>query len=129
MNRRAFVFASLAACAGLAAVRAASALKVVYIGGWDCGACTTWKNQHLANWVAAPEYQRVVWVEIDPPRLKEAYQEQHWPAELRPILAQLPRKSGTPRFLIVKDGKVVWNESGVSKWQDALIEVRKLLGQ
>jgi hypothetical protein len=71
----------------------------------------------------------VTWVEIESPKLKEAYQERYWPADLRPVLAQLPRKSGTPRFLIVSDGKVVSNEFGTGRWATTMADLRKLLGE
>jgi hypothetical protein len=46
----------------------------------------------------------VTWIEIEAPHLARAYDDTYWPASLRPIRDQLPRKSGTPRFLIVRDG-------------------------
>ena len=129
MNRRAFVFASLVAAIIPGAARAASEIKVIYIGGWDCPPCTQWKNTRKAGWLASPEYSRVTWIEVESPRLKEAYQERYWPGDLKPILDQLPRKSGTPRFLIVRDGQVVANEFGGSKWAVIMADLKKLLGE
>ena len=128
MNRRAFVFAPLAASAPLALAHAASELKVIYVGGWDCGPCTTWKNKYKAQWLTSPEFRKVAWIEVESPKLKEAYQERYWPGELRAVLEQLPRKSGTPRFLIVREGRVVFNEFGGSKWEKAMAELKHILG-
>lgn len=131
MDRRAFLFAALPALAAGAAVPAAQAhapVTVIYVGGRDCPPCTQWKTRYRADWLASPEFGRVTWIEVDPPRLRDAYQERYWPAELKPVLDQLPRKSGTPRFLIVRDGRVVLNEFGVSKWTGAMIEIRKQVG-
>ena len=47
----------------------------------------------------------MTWIEIEAPHLTRAYDDSYWPASLRPIRDQLPRKSGTPRFVIVWDGK------------------------
>jgi len=131
MNRRAFVFApiaaSLADSTALGPAQAASDVKIIYVGGWDCPPCTTWKNTHKAKWLASPEFQQVTWIEVDPPKLREAYQERYWPGDLKPILDQVPRKSGTPRFLIVKDGKIVSNEFGASKWTVILADLKKIL--
>ncbi|MBX9943508.1 MAG: hypothetical protein K2Y40_05465 [Reyranella sp.] len=127
MNRRAFVFASLAASAALAPAHAAPDLKVIYVGGWDCPPCTQWKNAYKAKWLASPEFRRVTWIEVDPPKLKEAYQERYWPGELKPILEQIPRKSGTPRFLIVSDGRIVSNQFGGGKWPETMADLRKIL--
>ena len=128
MNRRALLFTSLAAAFAAPVAHAAPDIKVIYIGGWDCPPCTTWKNKYKAEWLASPEYRRVTWIEVDAPKLKEAYQERYWPGDLKPILDQLPRKSGTPRFLIVRDGRVVANEFGTGKWANIMTDLRKMLG-
>ena len=128
MNRRAFLFASLAASAAGTA-HAASGLQVIYVGGQDCPPCRRWTSTYKDQWLASPEYRQVVWHEVEPPHLKEAYQERHWPAALQPVLAQVPRRSGTPRFLIVADGRIVSNEFGVSKWLNTMAELKKLLGE
>jgi hypothetical protein len=128
MNRRAFLFASLAVAA-LGPAQAAPKLGVIYIGGLDCGPCTQWKNKYKAEWLASPEFTQVVWVEIEAPKLREAYQERFWPGELKGVLEQLPRKSGTPRFLIVRNGWIVSNQFGGSKWRNTMAEIKKLLGE
>jgi len=134
MNRRAFVFASLAASLVTGTARATGNpatgnLQVIYIGGQDCPPCRRWIATYKGRWLASPEYRQVTWVEVEPPHLKEAYRERHWPDALRPLLAQVPDKSGTPRFLIVTDGRIVSNEVGVSKWLRTMAELKKLLGE
>jgi len=129
MNRRAFVFASLAASLVTGTARATNNLQVVYIGAQDCLPCRRWIATYKDNWLTSPEYGRVTWVEIEPPHLKEAYRERHWPDALRPMLAQVPDKSGTPRFLIVGDGRIVSNQVGVSKWLKTMAELKRLLGE
>ena len=127
MNRRAFLVAGSLASTALGTAWAASEVKVIYVGGWDCQPCSNWKNQHKATWLASPEFRKVTWIEVDPPKLKEAYQERHWPGDLKPILDQLPRKNGTPRFLIVRDGKIVSNEFGTNKWTRTMSDLHKIL--
>jgi hypothetical protein len=130
MNRRAFLIASLLASTSSVAPRAASSdLTVIYVGGWDCPPCTQWKNTQKARWLASPEYKRVTWVEVESPHLRDAYKERYWPAELRPVLAELPRKNGTPRFLIVRDGKVLSNEFGTGRWAATMADLKKQLGE
>ncbi len=127
MNRRAFVVGSV--LAGVTATaRAAPAIRMIYVGGWDCQPCTAWKNKYKADWLASPEYKRVAWTEVEAPKLKEAYQERYWPGDLKPILDQLPRKSGTPRFLIVRDDRVVANEFGGAQWPKIVAELKKQIG-
>jgi len=128
MNRRALLFGGLVV-APIGSVRAASPLQVIYVGGWDCEPCSRWKSAYKADWLASPEIKRVTWIEVEAPKLREAYRERYWPGELKAVLDQLPRKSGTPRFLIVKDGRVVSNEFGGSKWLNTMAELKKLLGE
>ena len=45
------------------------------------------------------------------------------------MLAELPRKTGTPRFLIVSDGKVVSNEFGTGRWAATMADLKKHLGE
>jgi len=121
--------AGLAGSAALpSAAFADTPIKVIYVGGKDCGPCETWKKRYKAAWLASPEYQQVAWIEIDPPRLREAYQARYWPGDLSPILAQLPRKSVTPRFLVVCDDKVIANEFGVSRWPKIVDALKQQLG-
>jgi hypothetical protein len=127
MNRRAFLFAGLALPTAARIAHAAGEVEVIYVGGRDCPYCTLWQKKYKAQWLASPEFRQVTWIEVDVPHLREAYQERHWPGELRPVLARLPRKSGTPRFLIVKDGQVVSNEFGGSRWAATMADLKKLL--
>lgn len=137
MNRRAILAAALIGAGPIGATlmgavapgtaAAAAEVKVIYVGGWDCEPCLRWKSQYKPTWLASPEFQRVTWIEVDVPRLKEAYRERYWPGELKPVLDQLPQKGGTPRFLIVQDGRVVSNEFGSNKWAQTMTDLRGIL--
>jgi hypothetical protein len=129
ISRRTIILgaAGLAGSAAPFTSRASAPIRVIYVGGLDCPPCQTWKKRYKADWLASPEYRQVTWIEIDPPRLKEAYQARFWPGDLRPVLEQLPRKSGTPRFLVVKDDRVIANEFGVSGWLKIVNELKKEL--
>ncbi len=130
MNRRAFLFASLVASTALTPLaRAAGRVEVIYVGGDDCPYCTMWRKEYEAAWRASPDFGRVTWIEVESPRLREAYRERYWPGDLAKVLDQIPRKSGTPRFLIVKDGQIVSNELGVDRWEDTLTRIRRLVGE
>ena len=128
MNRRAFLFASLLVPMAAPLAHAASDVEVIYVGGQDCPYCTLWQNKYKAQWLASPELQQVTWTEIDPPHLHESYQERYWPGDLKAVLDQIPRKSGTPRFLIVSKGKLVFNVAGADQWERALRALRNVLG-
>jgi len=74
VNRRTFVVAGLIGSSLQFQARATSALKVIYVGGWDCPPCTAWKNKYKTGWLASPECKQVTWIEVESPKLKEAYQ-------------------------------------------------------
>jgi hypothetical protein len=129
MNRRGFLMAALLASTSLGRAEAMPDLEVIYVGGWDCPPCALWKKTRKAAWLASPEYRKVTWVEIESPRLRDAYQERYWPLDLKPLLAKLPRKSGTPRFLIVRGSEILSNEFGVQRWDATMADLKKLLGE
>jgi hypothetical protein len=70
MNRRFFVVAALIGSSLQLPARAEPALKVIYVGGWDCQPYTAWKNKYKANWLASPECKEITWIEVDSPKLK-----------------------------------------------------------
>jgi len=128
MNRRALVFAGLLLPMAAPLARAASDVEVIYVGGWDCPYCVLWQKKYRDQWLASPEFQQVNWVEVDVPHLREAYEERYWPGELKAVWDQIPRKSGTPRFLIVSKGKLVFNAAGADQWERTLRALRNVLG-
>jgi hypothetical protein len=126
MNRRAFVLGSVASFSLLQpAFSQSTPLTVIFIGGQDCPNCAQWESQYKAQWESAPEFKKVKWVVVDPPSLRQAYNSQNWPDDQKPILAKLPSKSGTPRFVLVKDGAIISNHSGVRGWQPFFVDIQK----
>ena len=128
MKRRAFVLAGLLTSTALSPSFAQQGVTLIYVGGWDCPPCIRWKNARKADWLASREYAKVKYVEIDSPKLKEAYEDRFWPPEYRPIRDQLPRKSGTPRFILVRDGQIVSNEWGQGEWERTQEKIRAVVG-
>lgn len=58
------------------------------------------------------EYTRVDWVKIDSPRIRSAYEDAYWPQELRRFRDQAKLKRGVPRWMVLKDDKIVFNGFG-----------------
>ncbi len=128
MNRRAFVFASLALPALSGTALGAADVQVIYVGGQDCPFCALWRQKYEAAWRSSPEFKLVDYVEVDPPHLRQAYERRYWPGELGAVLEQIPSKRGTPRFLIVSHGKLVFNDLGTNKWERAVMALKNVLG-
>jgi hypothetical protein len=131
MQRRIFISTGLLATAFVSsslAQQAPQGVTVLYVGGWDCSICKAWKSTSKAGWLASKEYAKVKYVEIDTPKLKDAYESRNWPKEYRAILDQLPAKFGTPRFIVIRDGKILANETGTAGWDPVAAKVRELVG-
>jgi hypothetical protein len=116
LQRRYLLTSVLLASTSLSAFAQEKPFTLIYVGGWDCGPCISWKNNQKPNWLASAQYAKVNYVEIESPKLKEAYRDQYWPERYRPIREQLPSKVGTPRFILVRDGTVIANEWGRGDW-------------
>lgn len=131
MNRRALLFASVVALPIWPGVSSAAHgshdIQVIYIGAQDCPPCQRWRADAHPRWLASSDFQNVEYFEIEPITLKDSYDERSWPRALRPVLAQVPRKSGTPRFLIVQKGRIVSNHVGLSAWASTLTDLKQYL--
>ena len=101
---------------------------MVYVGGRDCPPCTLWENTYKAQWLASPEFRQGDMGRDRVAQAPEAYEERYWPGELKAGARQIPRKSGTPRFLIVTDGKIVFNEFGADHGRAMRPTSRNVLG-
>jgi hypothetical protein len=126
MQRRLFLLAGLLSSTVLSTGFADQALTLIYVGGWDCPPCIGWKKNSKAGWLASPERAKINYIEIEAPKLKEVYQDRYWPAELRPVRDQLKDKWGTPRFLLVRDGKLLASEWGRGEWDRTFAKIRAL---
>ena len=129
INRRLLLVAGLLGSTSLIApglARAEARLTVVNVSAWNCPYCVKWTNTYKADWLASAEHGKVRYVEIESPTFKQAYAEKYWPDDLKPLLKQIGG-TGTPRFLIVRDGGIVSNQAGLNRWAFVLDDLRKML--
>ena len=82
--------------------------------------------------MASDLIKRVKYVEVESPNLKQAYRDEYWPKDLLAIRDNLPSKRGTPRWLVIKDGKLISNvfpSSGLDVgWKHTLTAIEKAVG-
>ena len=132
MKRRALLSSAIAASGVLVASEASRAntpgTLLVYVGGWDCPPCIAWKNKKKADFLASSMARKLRYVEVESPKLREVYQVGYWPADLRFVRDQIPEKQrfGTPRFLVVQDGKLLGSEWGSGEWDRTLATLQEL---
>ena len=123
---KAWAIAALCVALATPALAQEKPVTVIYVGGWDCGPCIAWKQNQKSDFVKSPEYAKLNYVEVDAPKLREAYQEKYWPAKYRPVLQMLPKKSGTPRFIVLKNGEIVFNGWEGNPWTGAWAKIREV---
>lgn len=88
---------------------------VIYVSAWDCGYCKVWSNNVWPTFKESQEYKRIKWTKIDAPRIRSAYEDQYWPGDLRRYRDEAGVSAGLPRWIVVKDGLVVFNGKGSVK--------------
>ena len=125
MKRRSLFVATLAMLAS-GETRAAGRIELVYVGARECPYCTLWRRRDRPALQASPMFKRLVFTEIEPRRIRDAYNPRYWPARLLPILKSLLVPDGTPRFLVLRDGVLYGNHLG--DWPETLAELRRLTG-
>ena len=104
-----------------AIVRAHGAQPImIFISAWDCGPCQHWLRETWPGFRETVEFRRLDWYKIDSPRIRSAYEDEYWQApkradgkpggrDLRHYRDLSKLKSGTPRWLLVKNEKLLLN--------------------
>lgn len=126
MNRRTLLATALALAGSTQAHANNARIELVYIGARECPYCTLWRREEKPKLRASAMFRRLSYVEIEPRRIRDAYDPRYWPTRLQPILQALLIKDGTPRFLILRDGVLYANSLG--DWQDVVPQLRQLTG-
>ena len=109
-----FFFAPSLGTAPMAAPQ--SGVTVIYISAWNCPPCFVWDRDDKPKWVASPEYKRVNFRIVEVPTYRHITYKPSWPDDLEWVRATLPR-GGAPRYLILKDNKVLLNAWGLKGWR------------
>ena len=99
---------------------------VINVHALDCPPCLRWENAYKTEWLRSPEYKLVRYVQIESPSISESYLPKHWPQDLQPVLAQTGG-SGVPRYLIVKDGRIISDRFGIDNWPNTVSDLKKFL--
>jgi hypothetical protein len=94
---------------GISFTSAAAANSVVYISARDCVPCATFDATYLERFTAAMQAKGYAVRRVVVEHLNDIRDQSYWPSDLKPLLAQFRNKGGTPRFLVVHDGRVIQN--------------------
>lgn len=116
--RASFALALVAvATAGLGGPLQAASRTIVYIGADDCQPCHQWEATYQRSFAAKCAARGVRFRTIRVATLRNIRDTRYWPSDLRPLLRQFSDRSGTPHFLAVRDGEIIVDVHGVSRYQ------------
>ncbi len=115
MHRRSFLLRGVSvvaiAAVGLPA-KAAGGSFILYIGASDCPHCRRFMAYDFDNFSSRARQMGLAVRTLNVASFRDIRDEGYWPADLKPLLAQFSNKGGTPRFLMVRGGRVVENVFG-----------------
>jgi hypothetical protein len=97
------------------AAAAESRTLVIYVSAWDCTYCKYWSNNTWPSFKESQDFKQLTWRKIESPRIKAAYEDQYWPQDIRRYRDEAGVSVGLPRWIVVKDGRVVFNGKGSVK--------------
>lgn len=105
----------------------AKKITVLYVGAFNCPSCDEWKRRDQR-----PEAELMKSIELRQVQTNSyahIAQESAWPDDLKPIRDRLKLKSGTPRFIVMADDRIVLHRFGKASWQkDVLPKLAELNG-
>jgi hypothetical protein len=94
---------------GISSTTAVAGNTVVYISAGDCVPCARFDATYLEKFTAAMQAKGYAVRRVIVAHLNDIRDQSYWPSDLKPLLAQFGNKGGTPRFLVVHDGRVIQN--------------------
>jgi hypothetical protein len=75
-----------------------------------------WRLKHRPQFLDSGEFSRLRYREIVAPRLRDLLAEHDWPSDLTQIRDQVRSRPGAPQWFVLRDGKTVVWEAGLSAW-------------
>lgn len=96
-------------------------VMLLYVGAENCGPCTTWQRNDGTAFRGSKEFARLSYREVKSPTLFDVLKDQNWPDDLAAYRQSIDRRAGVPLWLVVVDGQVVMQSSGLSQWQEAVL--------
>jgi hypothetical protein len=100
----------------------ADRLLVLYVGAEDCAPCRTWRSGSKPRLLRRLE-GRGTYREVITPKLRQAFDEDLWPPDLRMHRANAAAIKGVPLWLVIRDDQVVAAAGGVSQWAERVLPI------
>lgn len=120
----------------LAAGARAKEITLIYVGAWNCPTCLRWEGadgdapvSSKKSFLATPEAKAAKFRQISAPQFQDTAYDKAWPDDLKWVKEKTYVARGTPRYVLIADGKVVANSFGTrSLVQTIMPKIRQLAG-
>ena len=99
----------------------AARIQVIYIGAYNCPPCKTWELFSEPAWRKTPEAKQVELRTIKVPFFTNTGSDNAWPEDLRWVRDRTNARSGTPRFIVVVDDRIVGTAFGTNGWSQHVV--------
>jgi len=91
---------------------AAKDVMVLYVGAHNCPPCAFWESASKPTFLASPAAKKLTFREVKAGTYMDTRGSGSWPDDLKWIRDAGRADAGTPRFIVVVDGKIVKNRTG-----------------
>jgi hypothetical protein len=105
----------------LAVPAEAARIQLIYVGADNCGPCKNWELFSEPAWRKSPEAKQVELRKVKVPFFINTASDSAWPEDLRWVRDRTNARSGTPRFIVVVDDRVVGTAFGTNGWSQRTV--------
>ncbi|TAK46920.1 MAG: hypothetical protein EPO23_14840 [Xanthobacteraceae bacterium] len=103
-------------------------VTLLYVGAEDCAPCNIWQNNQEPAFRQSAEFSRLAYREVKSPALFDLLKDDYWPEDLRAYRQVIGKGAGAPLWLVIADGRIVMQRSGLTQWQEAVLpKIKSLL--
>lgn len=95
----------------------AGKMSLVYVGAFNCAPCTAWERKYRAHTAEFCGKNGIDFREVKAGTYKDTKYTAPWPDDLEWIAKSGNATRGTPRFIVIVDGKIRRNTLGLGGWE------------
>ncbi|MBI4184309.1 MAG: hypothetical protein HY521_09955 [Proteobacteria bacterium] len=112
-------------------------ITLVYVSANNCPTCQRWSGgakgagpaKSKRDFLEMAEGKAITFRQIDAPNYMDTAYDPAWPADLKWVKEQTNVRSGTPRFILIVDGKIVTNARRTGSLPEKIMpKIRQLAG-
>ncbi len=99
----------------------AARIQIIYVGAYNCAPCRQWELFSEPAWLKTPEAKQVELRKVKVPFFSDTSSDSAWPDDLRWVRERTNARSGTPRFIVLVDDRIVSTAFGTNGWSQRTV--------